>query len=46
MLLNSPHAGTYANVLHLHPDGSFVRALTGSDHNLQLATVGIGNPAA
>lgn len=32
---------SYQNVLHLRADGTFLRALTGSDHNLQLATLAL-----
>jgi hypothetical protein len=44
LLKNSPHTYRYANVLRLHPDGSFIASLQGTDHNMQLATIGIGDP--
>lgn len=44
LLLNSPHTYKYENVLYLNSDGTFVRSLLGTDHNMQLATVGIGDP--
>ncbi|GAA2749203.1 endonuclease/exonuclease/phosphatase family protein [Amnibacterium kyonggiense] len=44
LLKNSPYTYRYANVLRLHKDGTFIKSLQGSDHNMQLATIGIGNP--
>ncbi|MFD1720835.1 endonuclease/exonuclease/phosphatase family protein [Amnibacterium endophyticum] len=41
LLRNSPHAYAYRNVLRLDRHGDFVRSHQGSDHNLQLATIGI-----
>jgi endonuclease/exonuclease/phosphatase family metal-dependent hydrolase len=35
------HTYRYANVLNLLPDGRFDPGLEGSDHNLQLATIGL-----
>jgi hypothetical protein len=44
LLRNSPHTYAYANVLYLHADGTFIKSLQGTDHNMQLATIGIGDP--
>lgn len=44
LLKNSPHTYKYANVLRLHANGRFIKALQGTDHNMQLATIGIGDP--
>ncbi|WP_375399386.1 hypothetical protein [uncultured Amnibacterium sp.] len=44
LLLHSPNTFAYANVLALNGT-AFVPELQGSDHNLQLATIGIGAPA-
>ena len=44
LLKNSPYTYSYANVLRLHPDGTFIKSLQGTDHNMQLATIGIGDP--
>jgi endonuclease/exonuclease/phosphatase family metal-dependent hydrolase len=44
LLKNSPHTYKYANVLRLHKNGTFIKSLQGTDHNMQLATIGIGNP--
>ncbi|WP_345481722.1 hypothetical protein [Amnibacterium soli] len=44
LLRNSPHTFGYANVLHLHRNGTFIKSLQGTDHNMQLATIGIGDP--
>lgn len=41
LVKNSPHTYSYANVLNLLPDGRFDPRYRGSDHNLQLATIGI-----
>lgn len=42
---NSPYTFHYANVLRLHKDGTFDKSVQGSDHNMQLAEVGIaGTP--
>ncbi|RIX28682.1 hypothetical protein D1781_14890 [Amnibacterium setariae] len=42
---NSPYTFRYANVLRLHADGTFDKSVQGSDHNMQLAEVGIaGTP--
>ncbi|WP_375388766.1 hypothetical protein [uncultured Amnibacterium sp.] len=44
LLKNSPHTYSYANVLRLNPDGTFRKDLQGTDHNMQLAEIGIGDP--
>lgn len=44
LLLHSPHAYRFANVLRLRTDGAFRRDLQGTDHNMQLAEVGIAGP--
>jgi hypothetical protein len=32
--------------MRLHKDGTFIKSLQGSDHNMQLATIGIGDPVS
>ena len=44
LLKNSPHTYRYENVLRTDADGTFVRAMQGSDHNMQVAEIGIGDP--
>jgi endonuclease/exonuclease/phosphatase family metal-dependent hydrolase len=44
LLRNSPYTFGYTNVLYLHSNGTFIKSLQGTDHNMQLATIGIGNP--
>lgn len=44
LLRNSPHTYRYDNVLRLHPDGTFDKSMQGTDHNMQLATIGIASP--
>lgn len=44
LLKNSPHTYSYANVLRVHKDGTFIKSLQGTDHNMQLARIGIGDP--
>lgn len=44
LLKNSPHTYKYENVLYLHKDGTFIKSVQGTDHNMQLATIGIGDP--
>ena len=44
LLKNSPYTYRYANVLRLHANGTFIKSLQGTDHNMQLATIGIGDP--
>ena len=44
LLRNSPYTFGYTNVLYLHPNGTFIKSLQGTDHNMQLATIGIGDP--
>jgi hypothetical protein len=39
----SPHTYAYANVVHT-ANSLFVKDYQGSDHNLQLATIGIADP--
>jgi hypothetical protein len=46
LLRNSPHTYRYANVMYLHSDGTFIKSLQGTDHNMQLATIGIGDPVS
>lgn len=46
LLKNSPHTYRYANVLRLDGKGNFIKSLQGTDHNMQLATIGIGDPVA
>jgi endonuclease/exonuclease/phosphatase family metal-dependent hydrolase len=41
MVKGSKHTYRYTNVLNLLPDGRFNPRLLGSDHNLQLATIGL-----
>ncbi|GAA2749063.1 endonuclease/exonuclease/phosphatase family protein [Amnibacterium kyonggiense] len=43
MLKNSPHPGSYRNLAPI-VDGRFDQRYQGSDHNMQLAVVGIGDP--
>lgn len=43
LLRRSPYTYSYSNVLPLNPDGTFVRALQGTDHNMQLASIGIAS---
>lgn len=44
LVKGSPYSYGYANLARV-VDGRFVRSLQGSDHNLQLATIGITDPA-
>ena len=44
LLKNSPHTYTYANVLRVDKHGRFIKSQQGTDHNMQLATIGIGDP--
>jgi endonuclease/exonuclease/phosphatase family metal-dependent hydrolase len=44
MLKNSPHTYSYANTLHRTSTGDFDRSYQGSDHNMQVAEVGIAAP--
>jgi hypothetical protein len=44
LLKNSPYTYRYANVLRLHANGTFIKSLQGTDHNMQLATIGISDP--
>ena len=44
LLRNSPYTFRYANVLRLNGDGTFDKSVQGTDHNMQLATIGIGDP--
>jgi hypothetical protein len=46
LLRNSPYTYGYANVLYLHSNGTFIKSLQGTDHNMQLATIGIGDPVS
>jgi hypothetical protein len=41
LVKGSTHTYRYTNVLNLLPDGRFDPRLEGSDHNLQLATIGL-----
>ncbi|MDH2442873.1 endonuclease/exonuclease/phosphatase family protein [Amnibacterium sp. CER49] len=43
LVKGSPHTYAYANVVHT-AGGVFVKDYQGSDHNLQLATIGIADP--
>ena len=45
LLRNSPYTFRYANVLRLNSDGTFKKDLQGTDHNMQLAVIGIASPA-
>ncbi|MGT2425116.1 endonuclease/exonuclease/phosphatase family protein [Amnibacterium kyonggiense] len=44
MIKNSPHLFSYQNVVRAGVKGLMQAAYQGSDHNLQLATIGIGDP--
>jgi hypothetical protein len=44
LLRDSPHTFHYANVLRLTRSGRFDKSVQGTDHNMQLATIGIGDP--
>jgi hypothetical protein len=44
LLRNSPHTYRYANVLRVDSHGRFIKSQQGTDHNMQLATIGIGDP--
>jgi hypothetical protein len=46
LLKNSPHTYRYANVLRVDKRGRFIKSEQGTDHNMQLATIGIGDPVA
>ena len=46
LLRNSPHTYSYANVLRVNSKGNFIRSLLGTDHNMQLARIGIGDPVS
>lgn len=46
LLRNSPHTYRYANLMYLHANGTFIKSLQGTDHNMQIATIGIGDPVA
>lgn len=46
LLRNSPHTYSYANVMRLDSRGRFIRSLLGTDHNMQLARIGIGDPVS
>lgn len=43
LLRRSPYTFSYANVLQVHSDGAFIKSLQGTDHNMQLATIGIAS---
>lgn len=43
LLKGSPHTYSYANRLEVHGNGAFVKSLQGTDHNMQLATIGIAS---
>jgi hypothetical protein len=45
LLRNSPHTYSYSNELRVDSHGRFVRRVQGTDHNMQLARIGIGDPA-
>lgn len=46
LLKNSPYTYKYANVLRLDSKGDFIKSLQGTDHNMQLATIGIAGPTS
>lgn len=46
LLRNSPHTYSYANVMRVNSKGNFIRSLLGTDHNMQLARIGIGDPVS
>jgi len=46
LLRNSPHTYSYANVLRLDSKGRFIKSVQGTDHNMQLARIGIGDPVS
>lgn len=43
LLRRSPYSYSYSNVLQLKADGTFDRTMQGTDHNMQLASIGIGS---
>lgn len=46
LLKNSPYPVSYENVLRRTAGGDFDHGYQGSDHNMQIATVGIGDPVS
>ncbi|MFD1719990.1 hypothetical protein [Amnibacterium endophyticum] len=46
LLKNSPYTFRYANVLRLDSAGRFIKSQQGTDHNMQLATIGIAGPTS
>ena len=44
LLKRSPYSYRYANMLTLHSNGTFRKDLQGTDHNMQLAEIGIADP--
>ena len=46
LLKNSPYTYGYSNVMYLDKDREFVKSLQGTDHNMQLAVIGIGDPVS
>jgi hypothetical protein len=46
LLRNSPHTYWYKNVLRVDSKGNFIKSVQGTDHNMQLAQIGIGDPVS
>jgi endonuclease/exonuclease/phosphatase family metal-dependent hydrolase len=46
MVKDSPHLFGYQNLVRLTADQRFMTAFQGSDHNMQVADLGIGDPVA